>query len=137
MPRATRLTDSERRAWLAKCWVTSCDVGFGCRLYLAFHPEYVGPIGIVWTTGSGGAVPTCDVWHSYVLPYYRRRGVRTLLNRQLLVDYAVIRTMDGSRSGGLAFLKAAGYTHDPVRGDWYLRRTSFSQRGSQRRRRCR
>ena len=115
------MTPAEKQAWLAKCWVTCIPVGFGVLQYTAFHPSYPAPAGVVWVIGYGGKVPTADVLHSYTLPFFRRKGVRSLINEQLLKDYAVIRTSGGSKEGGAAFLKAAGYTFDKVRGDWFLK----------------
>lgn len=114
----------QKADWRSKCWVTWHSVGFGCRGYFCFHPEYAAPVGVVFVVGTGGATPKADVMWSYVPPWFRRRGVRTLINEQLLKHYRVVTTGGGSKTGGLAFLKASGYVHDAVRGDWYLMKQS-------------
>jgi hypothetical protein len=114
------MTAAEKKAWLDKCWVTYVDVGFGCRQYMLFTPEMIAPIGFVWVTAVGGKVSSATVLSSYTRPYFRRRGARTRLNEELFKSVEIIQTKQGSKEGGAAFLKASGYTHDPIRDDWYL-----------------
>jgi GNAT superfamily N-acetyltransferase len=116
------MTKQDKLLWLARCWVQCVPVGFGVLQYTAFHPSYPAPAGMVWVIGYGGDVPTADVLHSYTLPFFRRRGIRSLINAELLKEYSIIRTSGGSKEGGAAFLRAAGYTHDKVRGDYFLKR---------------
>lgn len=111
-----------RTEFLSKCWVTWCEIGFGCRYYMCFHPEFIAPVGSVWCACQGGRTPTADVLYSFTLHMYRRLGVRTLINKTLLEHFKIIRTTSGTKEGGMKFLKASGYKHDPVRDDWYLTR---------------
>ena len=109
--------------WLSRVSVISYDVGFGCRQYTAFHPDYPGPVGVVWASlRSDGECQSANVIHSYTLPFYRRRGIRSLINKTIMEECEVITTPGGSDDGGLDFLKAAGYQYDPQRKDWFLTR---------------
>lgn len=116
------LTPEQKKAFLDKCWVPNYTIGFGIWQFTCFTPEFCGPIGFVWIIPAGGQSNSAEVVHSYVLPQYRRRGVRTLINQEILKQFRIVRTWEGSKEGGEAFMKAAGYTHDPARGDWYLLR---------------
>ena len=116
-----QMTEVEKKEWISKCWVTWGDVGFGCRQYLCFHPSYTAPIGTVFTTAMSDAA---FVWHSFVLPWARRRGVRTHIHEQMAKHFKVISTGVGSKDGGRQFLIATGFKRDHVRKDWYWVRTS-------------
>lgn len=105
---------------LSSCWVERYDIGVGLWLYVAFTRKFVGPIGVVWGIPIGSTPARFDVLHSYVLPFARRKGVRTLIQKEILKSFDVITTVEGSREGGAAFMKAAGYKHDPARAMWSL-----------------
>jgi GNAT superfamily N-acetyltransferase len=113
------MTDQEKKDWLSKCWVTWVEVGFGCRQYMAFHPEYSSPVGIVWCLPGTKETFAISVY-SFVLPFYRRRGLRSLLNQYILEHHAGIQT-SGATEEGAAWMTAQGYKRDKVRGDWYLK----------------
>lgn len=125
------MTPEAKQTWRARCWVTHTAVGFGVVQYMAFHPDFPSPVGVVWVIGYGGKTPTADVLHAYTLPYFRRRGVCALIHEQLLTEYVVLRTGEGSKEGGAAFLHATGFTPDPVRGDWFRRRPGTEDEGGE------
>jgi GNAT superfamily N-acetyltransferase len=114
-------TSAERRAWVEKCWVTWNDMGFGIRQYTCFHPDWCGPVGVVWVIPVGGDADMLHVLGSYTVPTYRRRGVRTRIQAEMKKHCRLIHTWTGSKNeGGEAFLKSAGYTYDKRRKDWFV-----------------
>jgi hypothetical protein len=120
MPKKQTQTAAERKVWADKLWVTWHDVGFGVRQYTCFHPDWMGPIGVVWVIGVGGDADMAHVLGSYTVPTYRRRGVRTAIQQTLKAHFRLIQTWSGSKDGGEAFLKASGYTFDRRRRDWFV-----------------
>jgi len=113
-----KLTAQEKRVYTEKIWVTWTQIGYGIRLYLAFHPDNIGPIGMVW--GFAASEIQFHVLYSFVLPYCRRKGVRTTINETIHKHHKVIHTWQGSKTGGEKFLKASGYEYNKTRDDWIL-----------------
>jgi hypothetical protein len=94
-------------------------IGCGQLLYILWVAEVPWPIGIVCGVGTQSEKKThFEVYWSYVLPHARRCGVRTKINETILKEFDVIRTLQGSKEGGRAFLIANGFTYDRNRDDW-------------------
>ena len=113
-----------------KCWVTWDIIGFGVTQFTCFCNEVSFPIGVVWTTmmGAGnGKKKRCEISYSYIVPFARRKGVRSLINKCIFEDYGsdVITTQDGSDTGGLRFMKASGYLMDKRTGIWSLTKKDY------------
>ena len=102
------------------CWVDCVSIGFGISMYACFSRNFVGPIGFVWGTATGDrGKRRFDVLGSYVMPWARRKGVRTKINEAILSGGCdVIATVSGTEEGGAAFMKAFGYKHDSKRLTW-------------------
>ncbi len=110
---------------LKNCRVEWHNVGFGAMLYILFIRAVPTPVGFVWglAMAAGNARKTrFEVFGSYVVPFARRSGVRTKLNAQLLEHWQVITTQNGSKEGGLRFMRAQGYRLDKRSGVWSLTR---------------
>jgi hypothetical protein len=104
-------------------WVTWARIGFGQFIFALYVPNYGWPIGFVWGMGHGeGKDSRFDVAGSFVQPWARRCGVRTRLNEEIFKLFAVIASNHGSKSGGLAFMKASGYKRDRSANMWVLHR---------------
>lgn len=110
---------------LKGCHIEWQNIGFGMLLYVLFARSNPAPVGFVWglAIAAGNARKTrFEVFGSYVVPYARRSGVRSRLNRQLLEHWQVITTQNGSKEGGLKFMRAQGYRLDKRSGVWSLTR---------------
>ncbi len=114
-------------------WVERRAIGFGITQYTAFCRAYCRaypmPIGFVWGVEFGGKRPVLHVWDSYVVPWARRSGVRTLINREIFRNNAAI--ICGARSKqGMAFMKARGYLYDARLDEWSLTRPKKAGRSA-------
>jgi hypothetical protein len=108
---------------VSKAWVTWTPVGFGVMLWMLFVPDFVAPVGLVWGTQHGGKRKlTFNTYYSFVLPGARRCGVRTRINQEILKTYDLIVTGSGTKQGGMAFIKAAGYRYNKELDVWSLQR---------------
>lgn len=112
---------------LRGAWVCKSVVGFGVTQYTAFCRAFPMPIGFVWGVEYGGKKQSIDVWDSYVLPWARRSGVRSLINEEILRTNIAI-TSGGRSKAGVAFMNARGYRHDAALDRWVLTRKSGSSR---------
>jgi len=102
----------------SKDWIDMQALGFGVAFYALFNRAFPSPLGFVWGVTNG---KNCfDVWGSYTLPWARRQGVRSALNAGLLRAYGRVITTEGSKTGGLAFMKARGYKFEPNTNKWFL-----------------
>ena len=115
----------DKKKFIDDCWITWYELDHGIIQYTCFSRHWTCPIGFVWGISAGRCF---FVMNSYVDPYFRRRGVRTLLNKQIHEHNKIIQTQTGTKEGGKAFLKASGYKHDRVRNDWILVRSRKSQK---------
>lgn len=108
---------------IATCWVDHATIGFGFHIYACFSRRHPAPVGLVWgICGADGPRVRFDVFGSFVQPWARRRGVRTLIQQELLKTYDVVATLGGSDSGGAAWMKAFGYRRDRQAMQWvYVR----------------
>lgn len=104
-------------------WVTRGVIGVGITQYTAFSPFHVSPLGFVWGHHFGGDKATFNTLHSYVLPWFRRNGVRTLIEKEILEKAEVIIT-GGSSEEGQAFMKARGYHYDARLDQWSFVRSA-------------
>lgn len=116
-----------------RCWVTCNGIGFGVTQFTCFSPIAINPVGLVWAVsmGPGNAGKSrVETYHSYTVPWARRQGVRTLINRKIFEDHGVdvITTQQGSEDGGLAFLRASGYRLDRATGIWSLTKRAWQRR---------
>ena len=114
------------KANLARAFCEVVDFGFGLTLYALFERQFAGPIGLVWGFTEGcadGKSRKFRVYHSYVLPFARRQGVRSRLNDEIFKTHDIIVTCSGSENSGLDFIKARGYTLDEATQEWYLRKS--------------
>lgn len=112
-----------------RCWVYWSNIG-GHLFYVCFSPVASCPIGLVWgiSKAAGNAGKTqFEVAFSYVLPQFRRQGVRTKLNEQILEHWDVIVSQDGTDEGGKAFMQATGYKLNKTIGAWYLTRAAWKR----------
>ncbi len=99
---------------LETAWVDRASFGFGWTLYALFVREFEAPIGMVWGMRTGRGLPngqqTKDgsnfaVYHSFVLPWARRQGVRRKINTAILEDNDTITTLCGATAASRAFLR--------------------------------
>ena len=112
-------------------WIDCQPIGFGMWIFAAFlrgkKHGWVAPVGFVWGVGCAAAAGTKGsrsefmVFGSYVVPRWRRLGVRTAINKQILETYELITTSGGSPDGR-KFLKASGYTFVRDGNRWVLPR---------------
>lgn len=113
---------TDKATFKNKLWIERCDVGFGLWQYTAFHREWSSPVGIVWVLPIGGKCPMAHVMHSYVRSEVRRLGIRSAINDEIFKLFNCIQSWEGTKQGGEAFMKATGYTHDRMRGDWFKKK---------------
>lgn len=99
-------------------WCPCYNVGFGTRLYVCFAPAYPQILGMVWGNGYGGKKTKFDIMGSYVLPWARRNGVRSAINRQILKDYDVLMT-GGATKEGRGFMNKDGYAYIKETDMWF------------------
>lgn len=104
---------------MKNAYVTWSQYGTGQLMYVLFVTTFIAPIGFVWGWPEGNSFMVAG---SYVLPTQRRCGVRTRINKIIFEHYEVIRTIEGSKEGGLAFMKASGYRYHAPSKTWYLKR---------------
>lgn len=122
-----------RNVEIKRCWVQWPMVGFGVTQFTCFSPVFVGPVGVAWTIvqGRGNAGKLlAESLGSYVVPWARRQGIRSLINEQMFKSYGidVITTQNGSDEGGLAFMKHWRYRLDAATGVWSLTRRTWQRR---------
>lgn len=125
---ACRIYDDCCRAWrkygkLQREWVeiVCLDVGRGVKQYTAFYLHSQSPIGHVWTREDSTAARRVEVLHSYVMPWCRRKGVRTFIHERILKDADVIISHHGTKDGEPWMVKA-GYRWDAEWGCWVFKK---------------
>lgn len=110
------------------CWIDQVKIGFGQVMYVCYARESIAPVGMVWGFGCTDRNDRSrfDVLGSFVVPFARRQGVRTLINNHIINEdgYHVITSTGGTKEeGGEAFMRAYGYEHDEQRLTWtYVKR---------------
>jgi hypothetical protein len=115
---------------LSQAIVVENELIHGVSQFSLFIPTNTGPLGFVWGIGTGGQKNKFEIHGSYVLPWARRNGVRTALNRHLLKKNAVLITDMGSAEGE-AFMQAFGYTYNEEMDKWvYIRAEGEEDAGS-------
>ncbi len=96
----------------ADVWVEAGEVGYGCRQATAWKRGWPVPIGVVWYQAFGRDGGTLvQVAHSYVLPEWRRRGVRTIMHGAIagLFVNPLFVTGDDPTKAGAAWMRSMGY----------------------------
>lgn len=99
-------------------WVTWGEPLQGIYSLWVYCSNFTGPLGVVWGTytgGSKGVKRQFHVYHAYTVPWARRIGVRSLINKTLFEEWKVdlIITECGLPTGGRQFMAKAGYKKDP------------------------
>ena len=110
---------------IQRVWIDQSAVGFGVTALTAFAREIPCPVGVMWVTinGPGNAgkrrAEILDVWVSQP---FRRQGIAGKMLDYLIktVQCDVVITQNGSKTGGEAWLLAAGFTLDRRLGLWSL-----------------
>lgn len=105
---------------LNSAYIQIAELGFGIWCYVLFDRGFVAPLGMVW--GLPTAEKRFDVYHSYVIPWARRQGVRKRINEEIFKTYNIIATGHGTKEGGAAFLRSQGYKYNKTLKNWYLRK---------------
>lgn len=110
---------------LDTCWIECVEIGHGHLLYICWSRHSVTPCGMVWSIAfrADSGKQNFLVLGSYVPPFARRKGIRTLINQKILEHVAVILSPNATREGK-AFMKAAGYTTDGPTGMYLLAKAS-------------
>ena len=103
---------------LDTAWIQVVEIGLGGWCYVLFDRGHASPLGLVW--GLPTAPGRFDVYHSYVMPWARRQGVRKRINEEIFKTFNVIATGKGTKDGGAAFMKAQGYKYNKELKNWYL-----------------
>jgi len=114
---------------VSKAYVEWKEIGFGVTMYLCFVRSNCGPVGFVWGLPFGkgqGQKSRFEVLGSYVVPAYRRNGIRTLLNQKILEHSDVITSQIGSAEGGAMFMRDTGYRLDERIGVWVKNKSKKS-----------
>lgn len=106
-----------------KLWVTWVPIGYGMLMFICTHPDFQQPLGFVWGVQHGGEKKRFEVMGSYTEIFYRRLGVRTKINEQILKLYDIV-TSPSSSKQGKAFMKANGYSYSKELSQWYKLRKS-------------
>jgi len=89
----------------------------GMTMYVCFEKNYIGPVGFVWGIGCWDP-PRFTVYGSYIMPVFRRLGVRTFMNKTLLEHWDTV--MSPNATGlGKKFMQANGYAFDENINYWY------------------
>lgn len=105
----------------------------GVTQFTCWSRECQSPVGLAWTRRYGvssepGNSPLrrTDLLYILTLPNFQRCGITRALHEAIFADGAdVIHTGEGSRTGGLAILKAFGYRLSGKAGLWVLKREWF------------
>lgn len=100
-------------------WVEKQTIGFGMTIYILWNRLFDVPLGFVWGWSHGISFDTLG---SYVLPELRRQGIRTRINHEIFLTHSMIKTWQGTKTGGLAFMKAQGYKFQRETAMWYKSR---------------
>ena len=111
---------------LKTAWVDRSQFGFGWTLYALFDRGFEAPIGLVWglrqatgdAQGKQAKATTFQVYHSYVLPWARRQGVRRKINDSILEDNTRIVTACGASPAARTFLRK-DYKFNRELGVWF------------------
>ncbi len=95
----------------------------GLRVMVAFDPDIVSPIAVVWFNWCGGDKPYIEIVNSRVNESYRRQGIRSRMNDAFFERWNAsgIVTAMGTKDCGEPFMKASGYVQDEL-GRWMLTR---------------
>lgn len=103
-------------------WIQETRIGVGFILYVFFYMNIPNPVGFVWGIGKGAGElkkTQFEVYGSYILPRFRRRGIRTEINNHILKTYDVITTISGVSKGARLFMKNTGYKINKDIGIYY------------------
>jgi len=128
----TKLDKLKVKIDISRCYVEPYSLDYGVVMYICRSRDQMIPIGFVWGIGVGNDKKTYgdalldsyDVWGSYVIPWARRCGVRTLINQKILEHYDVIQTRSATGEGA-SFMKKMGYKISPS-GAHYLKKKNLN-----------
>jgi len=93
--------------------------------YEAVFPGFPAPIGIVWVKRIGvrpkkKIIVQCHVLYSWTHPIYRRRGVRTAIQKSLFEGCDQILTGGAASREAKKFMEKQGYTLSQESNWWLL-----------------
>ena len=100
-------------------------LGRGLYQYTAWWKGCIYPVGIVWVLGIDK--DNAMVMNSYVPKWARRNGIRTLINKEIHKWIKNVLTSEGSKEGGMKFLKASKYKKVPTLG-WWIHNENISKK---------
>ncbi len=103
------------------CYIQHTVIGYGVHQFACLWTQHFSPIGFVWvhlfTTSRGTMAVILD---SYVPVAFRRSGIRSLINKEILKQADAIMSSDTSTKFGMSFMKAKGYKRSKETGLMYL-----------------
>lgn len=92
---------------IGETYVEHHFVGNGVTEYLLFSKNWVVPLGVVWAIRYD---QTVHIFHSYVLPFARRKGIRKKINDYIETHCSrIVSGRTASSQEGIAFMKKQGY----------------------------
>lgn len=92
-------------------WVTWRDLEHGIVQFECYIKSDPSPAGFVWGIACGivgKKKPVFQVFHSFVHPWARRKGVRSKIQTQLEKNYSAVFTYTGTKDGS-AWMRASGF----------------------------
>lgn len=91
-------------------WVVNRPLEHGVKQYECYIKDDPSPAGFVWgiACGIGKGKPVFQVFHSFVHPWARRKGVRSKIQKVLEEHFTAVFTYTGTKDGS-AWMKASGY----------------------------
>lgn len=105
-------------------YISRCEnVGLGLIQFTCFSRDCdnASLLGLVIVRNIHWFAKHCQVVHSYVDPVCRRKGIRTLLQSEILKEFNIVTTMIGTKDGE-AWMRNAGYVYDAAYGHWVYRK---------------
>ena len=109
---------------IERCYVEGpYQIDYAQEVYVCRSRDFPFPLGIVWGEAHWNEKKEWthfNVNGSYVMGFARRKGVRTMINDELLKRFKAVTTGTGTKLGK-PFMKKSGYKFDPI-FDYVLKR---------------
>lgn len=105
-------------------WVEITPIGYGCKQATLWVTGWPIPAGVVWFLAfDNEKAGTLQVLHSYTLPEWRRKGVRSAIHQAMLdsTPGALILTGSPSTESGEAWMKSQGFKKNSETSQWVLK----------------
>lgn len=99
------------------------EIGNGVSLYYYFNNKFEYPLGFVWGVDLGTSIESKRIFNvqgSYIVPEFRKRYIRSIINLSIMTVFDRIITMSAQSEESKCFLDNSGYIIDPISGIYVL-----------------